>query len=159
MSHFDLSEATKPFRDSTRYHRTGIVLVDDPDNSRLDALSLALPADVVSWPELLVGRLGKTQKWIDTRPEIVLEDLKILAKGPAPYTGRIVEGIDFALAKWIRYEIEAFWHRFVELERNAPHALLIVLPCRATHLLPHPAELDLLEKDKRVVRIGSSMVT
>lgn len=150
----DLVKLTQAFRDDTRYHRSGIVFTpcDPAPLSRIEELAIALPADIVSWTDEIVSRLMPDQRWVDVRPEVVLDYLRHLATGPANYIGRIVDGLDFALAKWDRHQVEVFWHAFVELQRNSRHAVLTVVPQKAMHLTPHPDDLATLEKDGRIIR-------
>jgi hypothetical protein len=147
----DLATLVAPFRDTVRYHRTGILLVPSVPSPRVSQFANALPGDIVSWPNQVVAALRDDQRWVDSRPQVILTELRTLSEAPSNYVGFVVEGLDFVLARWDREEVTNFWREFLELRRNAPRAVVAVLPIAATHLFPHSEDLETFRTDRRLV--------
>jgi hypothetical protein len=154
MTSADIQPRLKAFRDTTRYHRSGLVLTQTLPSPVVEELALALPADIISWPGEVVGALRPDQRWVSSDPSLVLENLRRLAQGPAKYVARVVEGLDYEIARWHRQEVIHFWEEFAHLERNARHPVLVVMPTSAVMLLPDTSTLDRLEDDGRLVRFA-----
>lgn len=149
----ELVSLTAPFRDRTMYHRTGLVLLNDLASGWLPAIAGAMPADRIDWVARVVDELRPDQRWVTQDPDEILQDLRGLARGPAPFAGRIVEGLDFVIARWERAQVVRFWTKFISLDKQSEHALLIVMPPVA-FLGPEPEELGILENEGRVLRLN-----
>jgi len=151
MSTFDPARFA-PFTDSSRYQRSGLILVDPAAERVISQIASALPADRIDWVKQTVECLRPDQRWISQEPDDVLGQLRMVAQGPAAFAARIVEGLDFAVARWKRADVVHFWGKFVSLSKQPPHAVLIVLPTSAAFLQPSAEDLETLETQGRVLR-------
>ena len=153
----DLSTTLYPFRERSRYHRSGLVFVDTISSPVLTDLIRELPADRIDWVRHVVDGLRSDQKWVSQTPESLLTELISLARGPGQYIGRVIFGLEITLSRWKQVEIHRFWTKFLTLEKNASHAVLVVLEESAAFLGPESRDIEAFELGGRLLRFNSEI--
>jgi hypothetical protein len=136
MSSFD--ELLKRLRSTIPYYRFAIVVVSPESIDRCaDRIAQQLPGDMISYPGLVCASLASDQRHCWEAVEDVLDRLRPLVKSPAPLTGRVLTGLDFALAAWSRDDVLSFWRGYLHLEKKPARCLVAVMPRACLELLPN----------------------